>query len=308
MAYQFKKTIKSVNQTINQYSADDVAQALYLDGLLGEVQGVNTNRGGRMCEITAPEESTRLTLCARGLNINGEHVRFEPMVSTEMTVTFNNVPIEVDATELLAIVERHGYKIKKYNRLMIKTHGHTLGTGRCRIYVEENEEARPLPAKVVLFDGRTIGIRHRGQQLENQQDVDDVAPNPDSVAIFQRMQVQIANEAATKIKDTHQQLEASTKNLAEEEKMESDIVKCTEETTKQEGLPSYSKVLQNGKMEGAKAVNWSPKLTNLVQLTGAGLQKLSGDIRSKGHLPPKEIAPTTSNEEAENENSAEPKT
>ena len=186
--YQFRNTIRAVEATPEPVHEEEIAYQLYQKGLLHHVEGILTNARGHRSEIMSNNKGFLEQICIEGLTVKGMHIKYMPCYSDEIIVYFSNVPLEVADTDLAEIVQKKGGRIKS-----IEKHFNIMGecryyTGR-RIMKIHRKNFIGLPTFVKAFEGRTIGVRYKGQDTPGQQTdmTDTQAAHPATSPIAQHI-------------------------------------------------------------------------------------------------------------------------
>ena len=141
---------------------------LYHLGLLQSIDGVQTNARGLRCEIMSTQKATLEKLCIEGIWVKGMHVRFMPSYIEELQVFFTNVPLEADNDELEEMMKKQGGKIISTERNYRTIKDCQFYTGLRMVKIND-ENFKGLPTHAKAFEGRTIGIKYKGQETHNEQ-------------------------------------------------------------------------------------------------------------------------------------------
>ena len=121
--YKFKNTICSITELSDPASIPEIAIALSHKGFLTQDIGILTNGRGLKSEIMSPDEELLKKICAQGLCIHGELVRYVPCYDDSLWIKFRNIPLEAGDAELAGILQDHGGKIIDIQRQYIKVQG-----------------------------------------------------------------------------------------------------------------------------------------------------------------------------------------
>ena len=162
-----KNTVRVITNGI-EHSYDDAYELLQLAGLQDDVEGIILTGRGKKMEITLTNERAFGKALRFGFHsMRGGHFMAVPSASDEfITITVFNVPILDTGTTIDEIVESHGMKIFKKERLKQGSHG--IKTGTLKIVAQKLPSYRPIATSVKAYDGRQVGFSHNGQERENE--------------------------------------------------------------------------------------------------------------------------------------------